>query len=84
MVFSAGLGNVIELVLEKEGLLYDNVKVASNFMNFNEDVRIVEFFNGHFPVDLIESFLFFFYRVFWLASSLPLSTLSIKHSAVLP
>lgn len=38
VVFSAGLGNVIELVLERESLLYDNVKIASNFMNFNEDV----------------------------------------------
>ncbi|VUZ40809.1 unnamed protein product [Hymenolepis diminuta] len=43
VVFSAGLGNVIELVLEKEGLLYNNVKVASNFMNFNEEGLLVSF-----------------------------------------
>lgn len=38
VIFSAGLGNIIEWILEKEGLLYENVKVASNFMNFNENV----------------------------------------------
>lgn len=53
VVFSAGLGNVIELVLEKEGLLYNNVKVASNFMNFNEEVCFI-----------IHSFPVFFHSVF--------------------
>ncbi|KAM7538357.1 hypothetical protein Aperf_G00000067574 [Anoplocephala perfoliata] len=43
VIFSAGLGNVIELVLEKEGLLYDNVKIASNFMNFNEEGLLASF-----------------------------------------
>lgn len=40
VVFSAGLGDVIELILEKEGLLYKNIRIASNFMNFNENASL--------------------------------------------
>ncbi|KAH9282738.1 Cytosolic 5'-nucleotidase 3A [Echinococcus granulosus] len=43
VIFSAGLGNIIEWILEKEGLLYENVKVASNFMKFNEKGLLVSF-----------------------------------------
>ncbi|VDK35262.1 unnamed protein product [Taenia asiatica] len=43
VIFSAGLGNIIEWILKKEGLLYENVKVASNFMNFDEKGLLVSF-----------------------------------------
>ncbi len=38
LVFSAGLGNIIELVLEKFGVCHDNIRVVSNFMDFNDEV----------------------------------------------
>jgi len=35
LVFSAGIGNVIEELLRKYGILYPNVEIISNFMEFN-------------------------------------------------
>lgn len=43
VIFSAGLGDIIEWILERAGLLYGNVKVASNFMNFDEKGLLVGF-----------------------------------------
>jgi len=38
LIFSAGIGNVIEELLKQKRLLLDNVRIVSNFMNFNDDV----------------------------------------------
>ena len=38
MIFSAGIGNVIVELLIHKRLLLDNVRIVSNFMNFNQDV----------------------------------------------
>ena len=39
MVFSAGLGNVIEEVIRQQANIYTNMKVVSNFMNFDSQVH---------------------------------------------
>lgn len=41
LIFSAGLGNVIELLLERYEVCFDNVRVVSNFMDFNDEVCIL-------------------------------------------
>ncbi|XP_032453943.1 7-methylguanosine phosphate-specific 5'-nucleotidase-like [Nasonia vitripennis] len=38
LVFSAGLGDVVEAMLRHQGVLYDNVNVISNFLKFNGNV----------------------------------------------
>lgn len=43
LVFSAGVGDVIDEALRLHNLHQENVKVISNYMNFNEDGRLVEF-----------------------------------------
>eukprot|EP00123_Amoebidium_parasiticum_P012255 comp21227_c0_seq1/m.28884 comp21227_c0_seq1/g.28884 ORF comp21227_c0_seq1/g.28884 comp21227_c0_seq1/m.28884 type:complete len:321 (-) comp21227_c0_seq1:39-1001(-) len=44
LVFSAGLGDVIEEVLRQQGLMrYDNVHVVSNFMKFDDQGYVVGF-----------------------------------------
>ncbi|XP_014225102.1 7-methylguanosine phosphate-specific 5'-nucleotidase-like [Trichogramma pretiosum] len=35
LVFSAGLGDIVEALLRHQGVLYDNVNVISNFLQFN-------------------------------------------------
>nr|XP_034177925.1 7-methylguanosine phosphate-specific 5'-nucleotidase [Osmia lignaria] len=44
LVFSAGLGDVVEAVLRTQGVLFDNVKVISNFLKY-KDGKIVGFEN---------------------------------------
>ncbi|VDN16654.1 unnamed protein product [Dibothriocephalus latus] len=41
LIFSAGIGNVIELLLERFHLRFDNVRVVSNFMDFNAEVLLL-------------------------------------------
>ncbi|XP_003705181.1 cytosolic 5'-nucleotidase IIIB isoform X1 [Megachile rotundata] len=36
LVFSAGLGDVVEAVLKAQGVLFDNVKVISNFLKYKD------------------------------------------------
>lgn len=43
LVFSAGLGDLIIAVLEKQAKVYNNIKVVSNFMNFSDDGTMVGF-----------------------------------------
>nr|VZI52525.1 unnamed protein product [Spirometra erinaceieuropaei] len=43
LIFSAGLGNVIELLLERFNLCFDNVRVVSNFMDFNDEGLLIGF-----------------------------------------
>lgn len=38
LVLSAGIGDVIEAVIRQHSLLFDNVKVVSNYMEFDEKV----------------------------------------------
>ncbi|XP_076666879.1 cytosolic 5'-nucleotidase IIIB isoform X1 [Andrena cerasifolii] len=44
LVFSAGLGDVVEAVLKNQGVLFDNVKVISNFLKY-QDGHIAGFKN---------------------------------------
>ncbi|KAA3674002.1 5'-nucleotidase, partial [Paragonimus westermani] len=43
LIFSAGLGDVIELLLENFSMCTENVRVVSNFMEFNEEGVLVGF-----------------------------------------
>ncbi|CAL8108299.1 unnamed protein product [Calicophoron daubneyi] len=43
LIFSAGIGDVIELLLQDRSLYTENVRVISNFMEFNEDGVLVGF-----------------------------------------
>ena len=43
LVFSAGVGDVIDEALRHNNLVQDNVKVISNYMNYNEEGKLVEF-----------------------------------------
>ena len=38
LIFSAGLGDVLEEVVRQAGVFHPNVKVISNFMDFDETV----------------------------------------------
>lgn len=35
LVFSAGLGDIVETLLRQQGVLHDNVQIISNFLKFN-------------------------------------------------
>ncbi|VEL33276.1 unnamed protein product [Protopolystoma xenopodis] len=37
LIFSAGLGNVIELILERFKICHPNIRIVSNFMDFNQE-----------------------------------------------
>ncbi len=52
LVFSAGLGNVIEEVLRQQAHIHDNVKIVSNMMSFNDQVHCVvdQFRNSREPI----------------------------------
>jgi len=43
LVFSAGVGNVLEEVLAAAGALFPNKKIVSNFMEFDDEERILAF-----------------------------------------
>ena len=43
LVFSAGVGDVIDEALRIHHMEEDNVKVISNYMNFNEEGKLIEF-----------------------------------------
>lgn len=43
LVFSAGVGDVIDEALKIHDLMKDNVKVISNYMNFDSNNKLVEF-----------------------------------------
>lgn len=43
LIFSAGLGDLLEEVLHAQSAYYPNVKVISNFMIFNEQGECVDF-----------------------------------------
>ncbi|CAH8489265.1 unnamed protein product [Schistosoma margrebowiei] len=43
LVFSAGLGDVIDLCLHHANVFHDNMRVVSNFMQFNDDGKLTGF-----------------------------------------
>ncbi|CAK9807919.1 7-methylguanosine phosphate-specific 5'-nucleotidase [Anthophora plagiata] len=52
LVFSAGLGDVVQAILKNEGVLFDNVKIISNFLKFDggkiggfQNKRLIHVFN---------------------------------------
>ncbi|KOC70203.1 Cytosolic 5'-nucleotidase 3, partial [Habropoda laboriosa] len=52
LVFSAGLGDVVEAILKNEGVLFDNVKIISNFLKYKDgqltgfqNKRLIHVFN---------------------------------------
>lgn len=51
LIFSAGIGDVLKQVLHRNNLLYPNVKIIANFMQFNEEKKLIGFKN-----DLIHTF----------------------------
>ena len=47
LIFSAGLGDIISEVISHQGRLYDNMKIVSNFLQFDEEVTCL--FSFCFP-----------------------------------
>ncbi|XP_017891360.1 7-methylguanosine phosphate-specific 5'-nucleotidase isoform X2 [Ceratina calcarata] len=52
LVFSAGLGDVVESILRNQGVLFDNVKIISNFLKYKDgklegfqNERLIHVFN---------------------------------------
>lgn len=43
VIFSAGIGNVIENILQQEDCNYDNIKIISNFIKFDENGDMLTF-----------------------------------------
>lgn len=43
LVFSAGVGDIIDEALSVHNLTQDNVKVISNYMTYNSEGKLVEF-----------------------------------------
>ena len=41
LIFSAGLGDLIHVLLDQQAKDHDNIKVVSNYMRFDEQVRTV-------------------------------------------
>lgn len=44
-IFSAGLGDVLEEIIRQAGVYHTNVKVVSNFMDFDDNVSLKAFIN---------------------------------------
>ena len=42
LIFSAGIGDVLEEVIRQAGVFHPNVKVFSNYMDFDEAVSITD------------------------------------------
>lgn len=42
-IFSAGLGDVLEEIIRQAGVYHTNVKVVSNFMDFDDNVSLKPF-----------------------------------------
>lgn len=45
-IFSAGLGDVLEEIIHQAGVYHSNVKVVSNFMDFDDNVSPHGFFSA--------------------------------------
>ncbi|KAJ1135839.1 hypothetical protein NDU88_002269 [Pleurodeles waltl] len=42
-IFSAGIGDILEEIIRQAGVFHDNVKVISNYMDFNENGVLIGF-----------------------------------------
>ncbi|GFS92203.1 7-methylguanosine phosphate-specific 5'-nucleotidase [Nephila pilipes] len=51
LIFSAGIGDVLKVVLQRCNLLYPNVKIIANFLQFDSENKLIGFKN-----DLIHTF----------------------------
>ena len=40
LIFSAGVGDIIQEVLKQQYTVYDNMKIVSNFMDFDKEVKL--------------------------------------------
>ena len=40
LIFSAGIGDIIERVVKQQAHMYSNIKIVSNYMDFNNQVHI--------------------------------------------
>ena len=45
LIFSAGLGDIIEEVIQQRSKFYGNMKIVSNFMKFDESVSVFMLFS---------------------------------------
>lgn len=43
LVFSAGLGDLVEALLHRDNVFFPNMKVVANYINFNEAGECVSF-----------------------------------------
>lgn len=51
-IFSAGLGDVLEEIIRQAGVYHTNIKVVSNFMDFDDNVSLGAFIKSlcsHYP-----------------------------------
>ena len=39
LIFSAGIGDIIERVIIQQAHMYSNIKIVSNYMDFNNEVH---------------------------------------------
>lgn len=46
VIFSAGIGDVLEEAIRQQACMFDNIKVISNYMNFGEDGHLTGLRNG--------------------------------------
>lgn len=44
LIFSAGIGDVLEEVIRQAGVFHSNVKVFSNYMDFDDSVSLPSFY----------------------------------------
>ena len=62
-IFSAGLGDVLEEIIRQAGVYLPNVKVVSNFMDFDNNVSfpafepLPRFVGGHHTLFIVEPLL---------------------------
>ena len=48
LIFSAGIGNVIEEAIKHQAHMHDNMHIVSNFMNFSEEVGHLDIAFAHY------------------------------------
>lgn len=45
LIFSAGIGDIIEEIIKQQSTMHDNMHVVSNYMKFNEENKMIGFQN---------------------------------------
>lgn len=69
-IFSAGLGDVLEEVIRQAGVYHPNIKVVSNFMDFDDNV-------SQTMVEMHQSEIWKFERIFSISSFDPPGLISL-------